>query len=68
MPNNGGYAKEPSEIIKSESAIKRFKLGNIKSQRRDDGSIVTLVQFKNTNNNYNYQYFVYVLSPREKCY
>lgn len=65
LPNNGGYAKEPSEIIKSESAIKRFKLSNIKSQRRDDGSIVTLVQFKNTDNNYNYQYFVYVLSPVE---
>lgn len=61
--NNNGYVKSTKEITKTEKAIKAFELNNIKSQRRDDNSIVTLVQFNNkTSNGYMYEYYVYVLS------
>ena len=64
LPNKNGYVQNNSEIIKTENAIKKFKLDNIKSQKRQDGSTVTLVQFaNNTTNNCKYEYYVYVLSP-----
>lgn len=57
------YVKSSSEIIKSDRAIKTFCMSNIKSQKRNDGSILTLVQFSNkANNNLAYVYYIYVLS------
>jgi len=42
-------------------------MNNIKSQKRIDGTTVTLVQFPNrTNNNLAYEYYVYVLSKGPK--
>ena len=63
LPNQKGFVKTHNEIIKSERAIKIFNLNNIKSQKRDDGSIITLVQFPNkSNNGLLYEYHIYVLS------
>lgn len=64
LHSENGYVQNSSEIIKDENAIKKFRLDNIKSQKRQDGSTVTLVQFaNNTTNNCKYEYYVYVLSP-----
>ena len=61
--NQNGYVKSNLEIVKSDRAIKIFCMPNIKSQKRNDGSILTLVQFSNkSNNNLAYVYYVYVLS------
>ena len=46
----------------------KFNLNNIKSQKRDDGSIITLVQFpNNSNNGLLYEYHIYVLSNGDKA-
>ncbi len=63
LSTKNGYAQNTAEIKKTASGIKKIKLDNIKSKKRDDGSIVTLVQFINkTSINYKYEYYVYVLS------
>ncbi|MEE3343750.1 MAG: transglutaminase domain-containing protein [Bacilli bacterium] len=63
LPNRRGYVNNSKEILKSEKAINTFNLDNIKSKKRSDGSIVTLVQFQNKiNNGFLYEYYVYVLS------
>lgn len=60
--NRKGYIKNISEIIKSDRAIKVFGVDNIKSQKRTDGSILTLVQIPNRlNENFKYIYYVYIL-------
>lgn len=65
--NQKGYVKNSSEIVKSDRAIKTFCMTNIKSQKRNDDSILTLVQFPNkSNNNLAYVYYVYVLSKGPK--
>lgn len=63
LSNKNGYVKDVSEIVKSDRAINTFNMKNIRSQKRNDGSILTLVQFpNNSKNNLTYVYYVYVLS------
>ena len=63
--NGNGFIQDTSEIKKNDRHIKAFSFSNIKSKRRLDGSVVTLVQVKNNvPNNQLYQYYVYVLSNK----
>lgn len=57
------YVESYREIRKSSKKIDAFRMINIKSQKRADGSIITLVQFPNkSDNNLAYAYCIYVLS------
>ena len=65
LPDKKGYVKKIDEITKSEEAIKKFDLDNIRTKQRDDGSYMTFVQLPNTGNNgYKYQYYIYVLAKK----
>lgn len=67
LPKKNGFVKSSIEIIKSERAVSSFNLDNIKSQRRDDGSTVTLVQLPNkSGNGLLYEYHIFILSSGPK--
>ncbi len=67
---DGSYCKTPTEITKTTEAISKFKLDFIKSTKRSDGTLMTVVQTANNlkNDGSKYKYHIYTTSTRGKVF